>query len=90
MNKNEDYRKRLFEEYNQLKQRYANLCLFLAGDTKLKAADFVLMHEQKEIMEDYIKILERRIENLEDFKRYETIILHHTGLIKNKRNNKNE
>jgi hypothetical protein len=39
------------------------------------------MYEQKEIMEDYIKILERRIENLEDFKRYETIILHHTGTI---------
>ena len=26
--KNENYRERLFEEYNQLKQRYANLCLF--------------------------------------------------------------
>lgn len=80
--KNENYRERLFEEYNQLKQRYANLCLFLTGDTKLQATDFMLMYEQKEIMEDYIKILERRIENLEDFKRYETIILHHTGLIK--------
>lgn len=64
---NGDYRKRLFEEYNQLKQRYANLCLFLTGDTKLQAADFMLMYEQKEIMEDYIKILERRIENLKDF-----------------------
>lgn len=77
----ENYKNRLFEEYNQLKQRYANLCLFLTGDTKLQATDFMLMYEQKEIMEDYIKILERRIENLEDFKRYETIILHHTGTI---------
>lgn len=40
------------------------------------------MHKQKEIMKKYIEILKRRIENLEDFKRYETIILHHTGLIK--------
>ena len=77
----ENYKNRLFEEYNQLKQRYANLCLFLTGDTKLQATDFMLMYEQKEIMEDYINILERRIENLEDFKRYETIILHHTGTI---------
>nr|DAP22048.1 MAG TPA: hypothetical protein [Caudoviricetes sp.] len=60
----ENYKKRLFEEYNQLKQRYANLCLFLTGDTKLQAADFMLMYEQKEIMEDYIKILERRIKNI--------------------------
>jgi hypothetical protein len=67
MNKNEDYRKRLFEEYNQLKQRYANLCLFLTGDTKLQATDFMLMYEQKEIMENYIEILERRIERIEDF-----------------------
>lgn len=69
MNKdgNSGYRKRLLEEYNQLKERYTNLCLFLTGDTKLQAADFMLMYEQKEIMEDYIKILERRIENLKDF-----------------------
>lgn len=67
MNKNKDYRKRLFEEYNQLKQRYANLCLFLTGDTKLQATDFMLMYEQKEIMENYIEILERRIERIEDF-----------------------
>lgn len=67
MNKNEDYRKRLFEEYNQLKQRYANLCLFLTGDTKLQATNFMLMYEQKEIMENYIEILERRIERIEDF-----------------------
>ena len=60
----------------------AVLRLFLIGDTKLKAIDFTLMYEQREIMEKYLKILERRIENLEDFKRYETIILHHTGLIK--------
>lgn len=66
MNKDGDYRKRLFEEYNQLKQRYADLCLFLTGETKLKAADFVLMYEQKEIMENYIEILERRIEKIED------------------------
>lgn len=81
MNKNGDYKKRLFEEYDQLLERYTNLSLFLRGNTKLKAIDFTLMYEQKEIMEDYIKILERRIENLEDFKRYETIILHHTGTI---------
>lgn len=61
---NNDYRKRLYEEYNQLKQRYANLCLFLTGDMKLQATDFMLMYEQKEIMEDYIKILERRIKNI--------------------------
>nr|DAW69527.1 MAG TPA: hypothetical protein [Caudoviricetes sp.] len=60
----ESYKKRLFEEYNKLKQRYANLCLFLTGDTKLQATDFMLMYEQKEIMEDYIKILERRIKNI--------------------------
>lgn len=81
MNKDGDYKKRLFEEYDQLIERYTNLSLFLRGNTKLKAIDFTLMYEQKEIMEDYIKILERRIENLEDFKRYETIILHHTGII---------
>lgn len=86
MNKNGNnsgYRKRLLEEYNQLKERYTNLSLFLRGNTKLKAIDFTLMHKQKEIMKEYIEILKRRIENLEDFKRYKTIILHHAGIIKN-------
>ena len=64
MNKN--YKKRLFEEYDQLLERYTNLSLFLRGNTKLKAIDFTLMYEQKEIMEKYLKILKRRIENLED------------------------
>ncbi|MBF0979206.1 MAG: hypothetical protein HXK66_03435 [Clostridiales bacterium] len=84
MNKdrNNDYRKRLYEEYNQLKERYTNLRLFLIGDTKLRAIDFTLMCEQKEIMEKYLKILERRIEKLEDSQKNEKIILHHTGLIK--------
>lgn len=82
-NGNSGYRKRLYEEYNQLKQRYADLCLFLAGDTKIKAIDFALMHKQKEIMKEYIEILERRIEELEDSQKNEKIILHHTGIIKN-------
>ena len=71
MNKNWNscYRKRLYEEYNQLKKRYDDLCLFLAGDTKIKAIDFALMHKQKEIMKEYIEILERRIEELEDLKK---------------------
>lgn len=81
-NGNSGYRKRLSEEYDQLLERYTKLSLFLRGNTKLKAIDFTLMHKQKEIMKKYIEILKRRIENLEDFKRYETIILHHTGLIK--------
>lgn len=81
--KNENYRERLFEEYNQLKERYTNLRLFLIGDTKLRAIDFTLMCEQKEIMEKYLKILESRIEKLEDSQKNEKIILHHTGLIKN-------
>ena len=70
MNKNRNnsgYRKRLLEEYNQLKERYTNLRLFLIGDTKLRAIDFTLMCEQREIMEKYLRILERRIENLKDF-----------------------
>lgn len=79
MNKN--YKKRLFEEYNQLKERYTNLRLFLIGDTKLRAIDFTLMCDQKEIMEKYLKILERRIEKLEDSQKNEKIILHHTGII---------
>ena len=83
MNKNGDYKKRLFEEYDQLLERYTNLSLFLRGNTKLKAIDFTLMYEQKEIMEKYLKILKRRIENLEDLQKYRKIILHHTGLIKN-------
>ena len=62
---NSDYRKRLLEERNQLKERYSKLCLFLSGDTKLRAIDFALMHEQKEIMENYLEILERRLENTE-------------------------
>ena len=82
MNKNGDYKKRLFEEYDQLLERYTNLSLFLRGNTKLKAIDFTLMHEQKEIMEKYLEILERRIEKLEDLQKNEKIILHHTGLIK--------
>lgn len=85
MNKNRNnsgYRKRLLEEYNQLKERYTNLRLFLIGDTKLRAIDFTLMCEQREIMEKYLRILERRIEKLEDSKN-EKIILHHTGIIKN-------
>ena len=82
-NGNNGYRKRLLEEYNQLKERYTNLRLFLVGDTKLKAIDFTLMCEQKEIMENYIQILERRIEKLEDSQKNEKIILHHTGIIKN-------
>ena len=85
MNKNGNnsgYKKRLFEEYNQLKKRYTNLRLFLIGDTKLRAIDFTLMCEQREIMEKYIRILERRIEKLEDSQKNEKIILHHTGLIK--------
>ena len=83
-NGNSGYRERLYEEYNQLKQRYANLCLFLAGDTKIKAIDFALMHKQKEIMKEYIEILERRIEELEDLKKSCTkIVFHHTGIIKN-------
>lgn len=76
-NGNSGYRKRLSEEYDQLLERYTKLSLFLRGNTKLKAIDFTLMHKQKEIMKEYIEILKRRIENLEDFKRYETIILHH-------------
>ena len=85
MNKdrNNGYKKRLFEEYNQLKERYTNLRLFLTGDTKLKAIDFTLMYKQKEIMENYIQILARRIEKLEDSQKNEKIILHHTGIIKN-------
>ena len=63
MNKNGDYKKRLFEEYDQLLERYTNLSLFLRGNTKLKAIDFTLMYEQKEIMENYLEILERRLEN---------------------------
>lgn len=62
---NSDYRKRLLEERNQLKERYSKLCLFLSGDTKLRAIDFALMYEQKEIMENYLEILERRLENTE-------------------------
>nr|DAI12692.1 MAG TPA: U2 snRNP component [Caudoviricetes sp.] len=77
------YRKRLLEEYNQLKERYRDLRLFLIGDTKLRAIDFTLMCKQKEIMENYIQILERRIEKLEDSQKNEKIILHHTGIIKN-------
>lgn len=86
MNKNGNnsgYRKRLLEEYNQLKERYRDLRLFLIGDTKLRAIDFTLMCKQKEIMENYIQILERRIEKLEDLQKNEKIILHHTGIIKN-------
>jgi hypothetical protein len=81
-NGNNGYRKRLLEEYNQLKERYTNLRLFLIGNTKLRAIDFTLMCEQREIMEKYIRILERRIEKLEDSQKNEKIILHHTGLIK--------
>lgn len=84
MNKNRNnsgYRKRLLEEYNQLKERYTNLRLFLIGDTKLRAIDFTLMCEQREIMEKYLRILERRIEKLEDLQKNEKIILHHTGII---------
>ena len=81
-NGNNGYRKRLLEEYNQLKERYTNLRLFLIGDTKLKAKDFTLMYEQKEIMENYIRILKRRIENIEDLQKNRKIILHHTGIIK--------
>lgn len=80
---NSGYRKRLLEEYNQLKERYRDLRLFLIGDTKLRAIDFTLMCKQKEIMENYIQILERRIEKLEDLQKNEKIILHHTGIIKN-------
>lgn len=69
MNKNEDYKKRLFEEYDQLIERYTNLRLFLIGDTKLRAIDFTLMCEQREIMEKYLRILERRIEKLEDLQK---------------------
>lgn len=79
---NDGYIKRLIEEYKQLKERHTNLSLFLRGNTKLKAIDFTLMYEQKEIMEKYLKILKRRIENLEDLQKYRKIILHHTGLIK--------
>lgn len=82
-NGNNGYRKRLLEEYKQLKERHTNLGLFLRGNTKLKAIDFTLMYEQKEIMEKYLKILKRRIENLEDLQKYRKIILHHTGIIKN-------
>lgn len=81
-NGNNGYRKRLLEEYNQLKERYTNLRLFLIGDTKLRAIDFTLMCEQREIMEKYLRILERRIEKLEDLQKNEKIILHHTGIIK--------
>lgn len=66
MNKDENnsgYRDRLLEEQNQLKERYSKLCLFLSGDTKLRAIEFALMYEQKEIMENYLEILERRLEN---------------------------
>nr|DAN83893.1 MAG TPA: hypothetical protein [Caudoviricetes sp.] len=66
MNKNGDYKKRLLEEYNQLQERYTNLCLFLKGDTELSDTDFTLIYTQKEIMEIYLKILKRRIEKLED------------------------
>lgn len=72
MNKNRNnsgYRKRLLEEYNQLKERYTNLRLFLIGDTKLRAIDFTLMCEQREITEKYLRILERRIEKLEDLQK---------------------
>lgn len=79
---NSGYRKRLLEEYNQLKERYTNLRLFLIGNTKLRAIDFTLMCEQREIMEKYLRILERRIEKLEDLQKNEKIILHYTEIIK--------
>lgn len=79
---NSGYRKRLLEEYNQLKERYTNLCSFLSGDTELSDTDFTLMYTQKEIMEIYLKILKRRIENIEDLQKNRKIILHHTGIIK--------
>lgn len=72
MNKNRNnsgYRKRLLEEYKQLTERYNNLGLFLIGNTKLRATDFTLMYEQREIMEKYLEILERRIENIEDLQK---------------------
>lgn len=79
-----NYKKRLCEEYDQLLERYTKLSLFLIGNTKLKAIDFTLMHKQKEIMKKYIKILKRRIENLEDLQKNCTkIVFHHTGIIKN-------
>ena len=78
---NDGYIKRLIEEYKQLKERHTNLGLFLIGNTKLRATDFTLMYEQSEIMEKYLKILERRIEKLEDLQKNEKIILHHTGII---------
>ena len=80
-NGNSGYRKRLSEEYDQLLERYTKLSLFLRGNTKLKAIDFTLMHKQKEIMKEYIEILKRRIEKLEDSQKNEKIILHHTGII---------
>lgn len=82
-NGNSGYRKRLYEEYNQLKERYRDLRLFLIGDTKLRATDFTLMYEQSEIMEKYLEILERRIENAKRFAKNRKIIWHHTGIIKN-------
>lgn len=78
-----NYKKKLCEEYDQLLERYTKLSLFLRGNTKLKAIDFTLMHKQKEIMKEYIEILKRRIEKLEDLQKNEKIILHHTGIIKN-------
>lgn len=62
---NSGYRKRLLKEYNQLKERYTNLRLFLIGYTKLRAIDFTLMCEQSEIMEKYIEILKKRAEREE-------------------------
>lgn len=79
---NSGYRKRLLEEYKQLKERHTNLGLFLIGNTKLRATDFTLMYEQNEIMEKYLEILERRIENAKRFAKNEKNILHHAGLIK--------
>nr|DAN05574.1 MAG TPA: hypothetical protein [Caudoviricetes sp.] len=80
---NDGYIKRLIEEYKQLKERHTNLGLFLIGNTKLRATDFTLMYEQSEIMEKYLEILERRIENAKRFAKNRKIIWHHTGIIKN-------
>ena len=64
----EDFRTRLFEERNELYEKFVKLDVFLRSEeaNKLDRTHRMAMESQLHIMQSYLRILELRLELLED------------------------
>lgn len=62
-----DWKERLIRERNELEDRLDRLCAFMVGFTyqKLDQRTKSLLRIQRGLMEDYLEVLEMRLEHLE-------------------------